>query len=271
MADETTADADATTAAADAATLRDHERLNQADWDAYSDEYQARHGAQLAEHAGLAWGTWQIPETELQILGEIADKDILEFGCGAAQWSISLARLGARMVGLDLSERQLEHARTLMAAAGIAFPLIHASAENVPLPDASFDIVFCDHGAMTFADPYRTVPEAARLLRPGGLFAFNHGSTIETLCWPVGADRAGDHLVFDYFGMHSIEDDGGVVFNLPYGEWIRLFRANGFVVEDLIEPRPPEDGASSYRDAESLIWSRRWPAESIWRLRKATA
>src|SRR5665811_2471242 len=99
--------------------------------------------------------------------------DILELGCGAAQWSIALALRGARPVGLDLSERQLEHARRLMAEAGVDFPLVHASAEAVPLPDATFDIVFCDFGAMTFADPYRTVPQATRLLRPGGLFAFS--------------------------------------------------------------------------------------------------
>ena len=42
-----------------------------------------------------------------------------------------------------------------MDAAGVDFPLVHASAEAVPFPDASFDVVFCDHGAMTFADPYR--------------------------------------------------------------------------------------------------------------------
>ena len=196
-------------------------------------------------------------------------KDILEFGCGAAQWSIGLARRGARPVGLDLSERQLEHARRLMAEAGVDFPLIHASAEAVPLPDASFDIVFCDHGAMTFADPYRTVPEAARLLRPGGLFAFNHGSTIETLLLGRSATSARrDRLVYDYFGLHGPWRTTRVTFNLRYGEWIRLFRANGFVVEDLIEPRPAEDASSSYRDAESMAWARRWPAESIWRLRK---
>ena len=247
--------------------LLEHERTNQASWDAYADEYQARHGAELARHAA-AWGTTHLPESELRILGEVAGQDILEFGCGAAQWSIALAKQGARPVGLDLSGRQLEHAIRLMAEAGVEFPLIQASAESVPLPDASFDIVFCDHGAMTFADPYRTVPEAARLLRPGGLFAFNHGSTIETLCWVEGEERPGDRLVVDYFGMHAMVDDGETIFNLPYGEWIRLFRANGFVIEDLIEPQPAIDAISSYRDAEALAWGRRWPAESIWRLRK---
>ena len=171
--------------------LTDHEAQNRASWNADSDDYQARHGEQLAASTGLAWGVMQIPEAELRVLGDVAGKDILELGCGAAQWSIALARLGARPVGIDLSERQLEHARRLMAEAGLDFPLIHGSAEHVPLPDASFDIVFCDHGAMTFADPYRTVPEAARLLRSGGLFAFSHHTPIESIAWPLDSDKVG--------------------------------------------------------------------------------
>src|SRR6476660_8755722 len=192
-----------------------------------------------------------------------------ELGCGAAQWSIALAEAAARPVGIDLSERQLEHARRLMAEAGVDFPLIHGSAEAVPLPDASFDIVFCDHGAMTFADPYRTVPEAARLLRPGGLFAFSHHSPIETIHWALGEETVGEKLVIDYFGMHHFNDGEESYFQLPYGEWIRLFRANGFIVEDLIEPRPPEGATSSYRNPDEIAWARRWPAEEIWRLRRA--
>ena len=177
-------------------------------------------------------------------------------------------RAGARPVGLDNSARQLEHARRLMAEAGVDFPLVHASAEEVPLRTVRFDIVFCDHGAMTFADPYRTVPEAARLLRPGGLFAFSHHSPIETICWELGAEVVGDRLVIDYFGMHRVDDGEDVFYQLPYGEWIRLFRANGFVIEDLIEPRPAPGATSSYRQPEELEWARRWPAESIWRLRR---
>jgi SAM-dependent methyltransferase len=257
-----------TTDPTDLPGLTAHAARNRASWDGFSDEYQTRHGGQLADSGGLAWGTAQIPEAELRVLGDVAGKDILELGCGAAQWSIALAERGARPVGLDVSARQLEHARRLMGEAGVDFPLVHASAETVPLPDASFDIVFCDHGAMTFADPYRTVPEAARLLRRGGLFAFNHHSPIETICWPLGADRVGDRLVIDYFGMHAIDDGEDIVFQLPYGEWIRLFRANGFIVEDLIEPRPAPDATSTYRDAGSLAWARRWPSETIWRLRR---
>jgi SAM-dependent methyltransferase len=257
-----------TTDGPDDADLTPQARRNRAAWNAWSPGYQERHGPMLAASGGMAWGTWQIQEAELRILGDVAGRDILEFGCGAAQWSIALARAGAHPVGLDLSDEQLPHARVLMAEAGVSFPLVHASAEAVPLPDASFDIVFCDHGAMNFADPYRTVPEAARLLRPGGLFAFNHESPIMTISWPTDAERAGDRLVHDYFGLHALDDDDMTVFQLPYGEWIRLFRAHGLVVEDLIEPRPAADATSTYRDAEERDWSRRWPAESIWRLRR---
>ena len=252
----------------DSPGLTANEARNRVAWDEFSDEYQERHGGQLAASGGNAWGTTQIPESQLNVLGEVAGKDVLEFGCGAAQWSIALASQGARPVGLDTSARQLDHARRLMADAGVTFPLVHASAEDVPLSDAAFDIVFCDHGAMTFADPYRTVPEAARLLRPGGLFAFNNNSPIETICWPLDADEVSDQLVLDYFDLHTIDDGGTVTYQLPYGEWIRLFRANGFTVEDLIEPRPPPDATSSYRSPESMAWALRWPAESIWRLRR---
>ena len=69
--------------------------------------------------------------------------------------------------------------------------------------------------------------------------------------------------------MNEDSGEGTVDFHLPYGEWIRLFREHGFVVEDLLEPRPAADATSSYRDELERDWSRRWPAESIWRLRRS--
>src|SRR2546423_1588805 len=73
-------------------------------------------------------------------------------------------------------------------------------------------IVFCDWGAMTFCDPERTVPEAARLLRPGGLFAFATGTPIQFLCQDVKTDRLTDRLINDYFGMHCLEWEDEVDF-----------------------------------------------------------
>ena len=250
--------------------LSAHAQKNRAMWEATSDDYEARHAAALAGTHAMAWGLFRIPEDELQVLGEVAGKDILEFGCGAARWSIALAQAGARPVGLDLSPRQLQHARRLLQEAGVDFPLIEASAEDVPLPDGSFDIVFCDWGAMTFCDPRRTVPEAARLLRRGGLFAFSTATPISVLCQNMQTDQLEQALVNDYFGMHRLEWEDEVNFQLPYGEWIRLFRQAGLVVEDLIETRPPSGATSTYRNAAETEWARHWPIECIWKLRKAS-
>jgi SAM-dependent methyltransferase len=248
--------------------LSEHAAQNRESWNKDSDTYQEDHGPQLAGSGGPGWGVWQIPEAELQVLGDVRDKDVLELGCGAAQWSIALAKAGARPVGLDISENQLAHARRLMAEAGVDFPLVHASAEAIPLPDASFDIVFCDYGAMSFADPYVTVPEVARVLRPGGLLAFCGSTPIVQMCYPDEGDNAEEKLNIDYFGMWALPCDGYVEYMLPYGAWIRLFRAHGFIIEDLLELRPKPDAISSYRDDVDREWLRRWPGEQIWKVRR---
>ena len=249
--------------------LPGHVERNRAFWDDYSDRYQADHGPQLALH-GAAWGVWQIPERELRILGEVTGRDVLELGCGAAQWSIALAKMQARPIGLDLSLRQLEHAARLMEAAGVNVPLIHGSAEAVPLPDASLDVIFCDHGAMVFADPYATVPETARLLRDGGLLAFSMHTPIAEAAWPAGSDGPVERLTNSYFGMHRVDlgEADHAEFQLPYGEWIRLFRRNGFVVEDLVELRPAPGATSTYYDDAARQWARRWPLEHVWKVRR---
>jgi ubiquinone/menaquinone biosynthesis C-methylase UbiE len=249
-------------------TLSSHAQKNRTMWDASSDSYEQLHNGSLAGRNALAWGLWRIPEIELNVLGDVAGKDVLEFGCGAARWSIALAKSGAQPVGLDLSSRQLYHARRLMDEAGVDLPLIEASAEDVPLPDASFDIVFCDWGAMTFCDPQRTVPEAARLLRPGGLFAFSNAAPIQSICHNMTTDKTERTLVNDYFGMARLEWEDEVDSQLPYSEWIRLFRRYGLLLEDLIETRPPEGTTSTFRSAEENEWARHWPMENIWKLRK---
>ncbi|MFN2448446.1 MAG: class I SAM-dependent methyltransferase [Candidatus Baltobacteraceae bacterium] len=247
--------------------LTSHTLKNRVHWDRNADSYEARHGAQLQLHP-MAWGCWSISEADLHVLGDVGGKDTLEFGCGAARWSIALTKLGAKCVGLDNSQRQLEHARALMRSGGVEFPLLHATAEAVPLPDESFDIVFCDHGAMTFCDPRRTVPEAARLLRPGGLLAFSASTPILNICWNELEGRVDERLHADYFEQHRFEDASSVNFSLPYGQWIALFRSCGFIIEDLIEIRAPQEPETTYTDFVGHDWARKWPAEQIWRVRR---
>jgi SAM-dependent methyltransferase len=248
--------------------MSDHIERNRASWNKTSAEYQDLHVSQLGT-VEPTWGVWAVPERELCILGDVSAKDILEFGCGGAQWSVALTRRGARMTALDFSAEQLRHARALTQREGVEVTLVEANAEQTPFADASFDIVFCDHGAMTFADPYKTVPEAARILRPGGLFAFNMSTPWLNTVVDWATDNVGDRLLNDYFGMHSFHDvDGQTTFQIPYGEWVRLFRKSGLIIEDLVEIRPKENATTTYDGYAPLEWARRFPAEHIWKVRR---
>jgi SAM-dependent methyltransferase len=250
-----------------------HVRETRQGWEGDSDAYQRRNVTQLNRWDRLGWGVWDIPEDEVHALGDVDGADVLEYGCGGCQFGIKLAMRGARLTGLDFSHTQLLHGARHMDAAGVRFPIVEADGERIPFRDESFDLVFCDHGVMTFADPTRTVPEAARVLRPGGAFVFNMASPFIWLLWPDGDRPPGLELRREYFGMFAdTTEDGGVrttEFQLPYGEWIRLFRANGLDVVDLIELRPAEDATTTYGDFAPLEWARRFPAENIWKLRKA--
>lgn len=215
------------------------------------------HGDALTD-APRAWGVWRIDDDDVHALGDVRGLDVLELGCGAAQWSVALARDGARVVGLDISLAQLSHARGTV-------PLVLASAEAVPLRDASFDVVFCDHGAMSFCPPERTVAEAERLLRPGGRLVFCKTTALVYLTWDATRERQTRTLHNPYFGMRTFAfDEGTVDHQIPYGEWIRLFRRHRLVVEDLIELRPSERATTTYDDFIPRSWARTWPAEEIW-------
>ncbi|MFI5225696.1 MAG: class I SAM-dependent methyltransferase [Candidatus Limnocylindrales bacterium] len=250
--------------------LPDYVRRNRAAWDVDAAEYaEPGHRAWAREPS---WGIWSVPESEVGLLpADMTGLDAIELGCGTAYISAWLARRGARVVGIDNSERQLDTARALQGEFGIGFPLIHGNAETVPLPDASFDFAISEYGASIWADPYRWIPEASRLLRPGGELVFLVNGTILILTVPQQDGLpATETLLRPYFGLHRTEWDGAdsVDFHLGYGDWIRLLRKNGFEVEDLVELRPAEDALTRHNDLATLEWARQWPSEEIWRARK---
>ena len=187
----------------------------------------------------VSWGIWAVDESELNVLGDVAGLDVCELGCGTAYFSAWLAKRGARPVGVDVTPAQLETARRMMRETGIEFPLVEADAAETGLPAESFDLVVSEYGASIWVDPYRWVPEAARLLRPGGRLVFLRNSTLVILC-SSDNEPAGERLVNDQFGMRRFEwPDGGVEFQLAHGEWIDVLRGNGFDVERLVEIQAP--------------------------------
>src|SRR5262245_55834849 len=173
----------------------------------------------------MEWGIWDIPEARVAVVPPVDGRDVIELGCGTAYWSAWLARRGARVVGLDNSWGQLASARALQREHGLAFPLVHGDAEHAPFRSERFDLAISEYGAAIWCDPYRWIPEAARLLRPGGELVFLRNGILFSLCAPDAEEPAGDRLLRDYFGLHRQEwtDDGAITFSLPVGALIRLF------------------------------------------------
>jgi SAM-dependent methyltransferase len=216
----------------------------------------------------ITWGTWGVPESQLHALpDDVADLDVVELGCGVAYFSAWLAKRGARPVGVDPTPAQLETARRCMRETGIEFPLVEAYGEAVPLPDAAFDLVLSEYGAAIWADPYAWIPEAARLLRPGGRLVFLGNSPISLLCSPATGPVL-EQLQRPQFGMHRFDwtsDNDGIAFWLAHGDWIRLLRANGLHVLDLIEIYPRADAVThEFYDYVPAEWGKQWPSEEIW-------
>jgi SAM-dependent methyltransferase len=236
-------------------------------WTESAKEY-AKRAPEHWSRPEISWGIWNVPEATVDVLGEVAGQDVIELGCGTAYFSSWLARRGARPVGLDPTPAQLATARRMQDRFDLRFPLVEASAEEVPLAGERFDLALSEYGASIWCDPYRWIPEASRLLRPGGRLVFLCNSAIMML--------TGDELGFvgrklnrDYFGMHRFEwpDDHSVEFHLGYGDWIRVLRANGLAVEHLIELQAPP-GAVPPLDHIPPGWADRWPTEEVWVARK---
>jgi SAM-dependent methyltransferase len=250
-----------------AGELPEHVRRNREEWDSWADDFVANGERSWALAPGdEKWGIWDLPERELRLLPDDLDgKDTLELGCGTGYVSAWLARRGARAVGIDNSERQLATARRLQAEHALEFPLIHGNAEVVPFEDASFDLVISEYGASIWADPYRWVPEAARVLRPGGRLIFLVNGLFLMLAMPDEDRVATNELLRPQRGLHRLEwaEDTSVNFHLSHGDWIDLLRANGLEVERLAELYPPE-GATTDFPYVTPEWARQWPSEEVW-------
>jgi SAM-dependent methyltransferase len=239
-------------------------------WTRINAEYTDADARRAWAQEEFSWGIWGVPESQLGVFGDVSGLDAVELGCGTAYGSARLARAGARVVGVDPTPAQLATARRMQTEFGLDFPLIEAYAEDVPLPDASFDLVHSEYGASIWADPYRWIPEAHRLLRAEGRLVFLCGSTLLNLCALEDEEATSTTLQRPQRGMYRFEwPDGGVEFHLGHGDWFRLLRETGFEVENLVELYAPEGAEThEYYSYVTADWAGKWPVEEIWAARK---
>lgn len=100
-------------------------------------------------------------------------ESVLDVGCGTGVVAITAARAGARVKALDLTPALLERARSNAETAGVNIEFTEGDVENLPYPDASFDLVLSQFGHMFGPRPDITIAQMLRVLKPGGTIAFS--------------------------------------------------------------------------------------------------
>lgn len=213
-------------------------------WDADADDYQAEH-ADFLGVCDFVWCPEGLREEDAGLLGDVDGARVLELGCGAASCARWLAKRGADVVGLDISAGMLRHATAGSAESGVDVPLVQASADALPFPDDTFDIVCSAFGAVPFvADVGTVIAEVARVLRPSGRWVF---AVTHPMRWifpddpgPMGLTASQPY--FDRTPYVEVDDDGRATYvehHRTLGDYVRAINAAGLRLVDLIEPEWP--------------------------------
>jgi ubiquinone/menaquinone biosynthesis C-methylase UbiE len=238
-------------------------------WTRANAEFTDARAEQAWARDDITYGVWHAPESELRVLPDVVGKDVIDLGCGTGYFCAHLKKAGAaRVVGVDPTPAQLATARRCEEKFRLGIEFVEAFAEDVPLPDASFDLVFSEYGASIWADPYKWIPEAARLLRPGGELFFLRNSTVSTLCMALDGVTESLQRPQRELGKITWPDTGEIEYHVPAGELTDILRAAGFGIERLVELYAPDDATThEYYKYVTAEWAKQWPAEEIWRAR----
>ncbi|GAA1541321.1 MULTISPECIES: class I SAM-dependent methyltransferase [Brevibacterium] len=231
-------------------------RANRGYWDNSAEEYLAEHGSFLGA-SEFMWCPEGIHESDVNLLGDVNRRQILEVGCGAGQCSRWLAEEGAIATGVDVSAGMLEQASRLQREHPLsneATPptFLHADARQLPFASNSFDVAFSSYGALPFVkDAEVVLAEVARVVRPGGRWAF---STTHPMRWmfPDVPGEAGLTVEYSYFDRTpyvEISADGQPVYaehHRTMGDWVSMLVSAGFTIDSVTEPEWPESNQTAW-------------------------
>ncbi len=186
--------------------MNQHHEQNRQSWNAVT----PRHNSHKVDQAAFLrdGGSTLFPE-ELELLGDVDGRDVLHLQCNCGQDSLSLARLGARVTGVDISDAAVEFATTLSKDSGIDARFersdVLAWMEQAAADGRDFDRVMSTYGTIGWLEDLGAWARGvASVLRPGGALALLE---FHPIVWLFDAELK---MIDDYFRRGPIHETEGV-------------------------------------------------------------
>jgi len=223
---------------------------NRAAWNTISRAYQERYKFPTDR---LVYGGRAPDENELRLLGDVAGKRAIVLGCGGGQDCVALAKQGAMVIGVDLSDKQIEYGRRLAEREGVLVTLMQGNAEELRgVDDETQDIAVSAH-AMNYVEHIdRAFAEAYRVLRRGAPFVLSVHHPFDVCLEdspPFGATKRywDEQLDWQWDFSEASASARMRSWYRPVSEWFALLTDAGFRVERLLEPPPVADAGEPWR------------------------
>jgi ubiquinone/menaquinone biosynthesis C-methylase UbiE/ADP-ribose pyrophosphatase YjhB (NUDIX family) len=239
---------------------------NRAAWDAIARAYQERY--QISTQR-IEWGPRCPAEAELQLLGDVSGLRAIVLGCGGGQDCIVLAKQGAQVVGIDISDRQIEYGRRLAEREGVFVTLLQGNVEELSgIDDESQDLAVSAHALNYVERADRAFAEVARVLNRGAPFVFSVHHPFDACLDddpPYAVSKPYWQREVDWrweFAEKKVSARMRSWYR-PVGEWLELSSSAGFRLERLLEPPPTEEPSSPWDDGYRLEKMRLVPATLI--------
>ena len=206
-------------------------------WESSSPYYQGEAKIPI----GIHYGPGAPFEDQLKLLGKLKGKYVLEIGCGGAQCGIAMAKQGAKVIGMDISEQQLKFAKALAEKNKVKIKFYQGDIRKLPqIKSNSQDLVFTAWALLYVDDLKSCFNEVYRVLKKNGTFvaAFPHPFysklDIKTLKLKESYFKTGKYENIEIWPDKSRHKF--VCYHHTISELTNLFLDTGFSIEKMIEP-----------------------------------